>query len=373
MKEKISWGRVRSIGQKEVRHIVRDPFTLAMALGVPVLLVVFFGFVFNFDVQDIRLAVVDRDQTRASRELTDVFASSGYFRIQKVLKGGTPLELVDREEVKGVLIIEPGFEKKIRRGEPAVVQLALDGADNQTAGIISSYLAGIENAASRRLTGLELTVPIRLDTRFLYNPELNSRWFIVPGLTVVVIGILSILLTALTVAREWENGSMELLLSTPVQPIEIILGKLAPYTVLGLGGIALVYIAARLSFGVPFRGHHIVFLFACLAFLATALSHGLLISIATRHQQLAMQMANITGMLPSMLLSGFIFPVESMPTFFQVATMALPPRWFMEICRNMFLKGSSLFDLAVPLLVLWVMHLVILRVAVAKFKKDLEP
>lgn len=369
----ISWGRVRSIAQKEVRHIVRDPFTLAMALGVPAGLVIFFGFVFNFDVQDIKLAIVDRDQTYSSRQLIDVFSSSGYFRVNKIVRGGTPLELVDREAAKAVMIIEPGFEKKIHRGDPVSVQLALDGADNQTAGIISSYLAGLERAAANRLTKQTRAPPIKLDTRFLYNPELNSRWFVVPGLTVVIIGILSILLTALTVAREWENGSMELLLSTPVQPIEIILGKLAPYTVMGLGGIFLVYVSARLAFNVPFRGNHLVFAVACFAFLATAMSHGLLISIVTRHQQLAMQMANITGMLPSMLLSGFIFPVQSMPKFFQILTMALPPRWFMEICRDLFLKGSSLTELAKPLAILFIMHIVILRVAVKKFKKDLEP
>ncbi len=364
--------RALSIAQKEVRHIVRDPFTLGLALGLPLIMVVFFGFAIDFDVRNIRLAVANGDGTAASRQLMESFAASGYFTVASAPPEAS-LKLLDGERAKAVLYIRPGFERKLGRGEKADVQIVLDGADNQTTGVIASYLSGIQRAAQEKLAPGQFSAPVRLETRFLFNPELNSRWFIVPGLTVVVIGILSILLTALTVAREWERGSMELLLSTPARPLEIILGKLAPYTLIGLLSAAFVYAAARLIFGVPFQGSHLVFIAATLLFLMAAMAQGLLISVVTRQQQLAMQLANMTGMLPSMMLSGFIFPIDSMPPFFQKLTGLLAQRWYMTIARGLFLKGASLSDLAIPFLALGTIAVVLVGVAVRKFKTDLEP
>jgi ABC-2 type transport system permease protein len=202
---------------------------------------------------------------------------------------------------------------------------------------------------------------------------LNSRWFVIPGLTVVVMSILSILLTALTVAREWENGSMELLLSTPVQPLEIIVGKLAPYGILGIIAVVFVYVIARTVFGIPFVGNVWVFGFGCLLFIITYLAQGLLISVITRKQTIAMQLSMMSGMLPSNLLSGFIFPVESMPKFFQYFTMILPARWFMRIARDTFLKGSSLIELSGPFLALIFFCALMIYLAARRFKRDLEP
>ncbi len=366
------FGRALSIAKKEVRHILRDPFTLTMALSMPVLLVTFFGFIIDFDVRDIRMLMVDRDQTKSSRALRDIFTSSQFFDVRPTRENVRPLRVLDEEKAKAVMVIEPEFEKQLKRHQPASVQIALDGADNQTAGIIGGYLASIERAASK-LVDRQIPPSVNIKTRFVFNAELNSRWFIIPGLAVVIVGILSILLTALTVAREWENGSMELLLATPVRPFEIIVGKLAPYTVLGLAAILFVYVAARIGFGVPFRGSHWLFLFGCVIFLGTALAQGLVISVVTRQQQLAMQMANMTGMLPSLMLSGFIFPIESMPVFFQRLTAALAPRWFMEISRGIFLKGADAIDLIVPIGALLLINMVLLTLAARKFKTDLEP
>ncbi len=365
--------RAWSIAHKEVRHILRDPFTLTMALSLPVLLVIFFGFVIDFDVRNVQMIVADRDQSMSSRALRDTFTSAQYFNLRPSPVPSNFVQLVDSEQAKAVLVIERGFEKAIHRGTPSPVQIIIDGADNQTAGIIAGYLAGLQQAVNRRLVPALPPPTITLATRFLFNPELNSRWFIIPGLAVVVVGILSILLTALTVAREWENGSMELLLSTPVQPLEIIIGKLAPYTALGLIAIGFVYTVARLVFGVPFRGSHFMYLAACLIFLGCSLAQGLLISVVTRQQQLAMQMANMTGMLPTMMLSGFIFPIESMPKFFQGVTALLAPRWFMVISRGVFLKGMGWTELAPPLFYLCLINAVLLTLASRKFKTDLEP
>ena len=369
----LDYRRVRSIAVKEVRHILRDPFTLAMALALPLMIVAFFGYVMDMDPREIRIMVSDRDNTRASRELAEVFSASGFFRVFQAPAGLPLARILDGEKAKAVLVIEKGFGRKVALGSGARVQVLLDGADNSNAGVIMGYLAGVERLAGARLAGLAPEPPIRLETRFLYNPELNSRWFIVPGLFAFVIAILAVLLTALTVAREWETGSMELLLSTPVRPAEIVIGKLAPYFVLVSGAILLVYLMARLVLGVPFRGSHPLFLISCLLFLLPCLAQGLLISVAVRQQALAIQIGLVSSMLPAMVLSGFIFPIESMPAFFRYVTVILPPRWFVGVSRGIFLKNAGLIELALPLGVLSLLGLVLVGASIRRFKADLEP
>ena len=364
--------RAYAVARKEVMHILRDPFTLALALGLPVMLVTFFGYAIDFEVRDIKVAVADRDNGPAARRLKEIFSASGYFSVLET--PGNPVALLDSRRADAALFIEPGFSRDALGGRPARAQFVLDGSDNSKGAVMMGYLPGIQRAAASRLYGLEpAPAPLSIETRFLFNPELSSRWFMVPGLGAIIIGLLAILLTAMTVAREWENGSMELLLSTPVRPLEIIIGKLAPYGLLVLVGVFFVYLSARLVFGVPFLGSHLLFLLACLLFVTAALAQGLFISVAARQQQVAMQVAIITGLLPSMLLSGFIFPVESMPAFFQYFTMILPPRWFMEAARGIFLKGSGLAELAVPIAALAFLSLLLLALALKKFKTDLEP
>ncbi len=362
--------RAYSVARKEVMHVLRDPFTLALALGLPVMLVTFFGYAIDFEVKNLSLAISDMDNGPSSRRLLDIFSASGYFNVSA---GKEPIHRVDAGEAAAALFIKPDFSRDLRRGKPVSAQFVLDGSDNSKAAVIMGYLPGIQAAANARLSGYPPSPPVSLETRFLYNPELNSRWFTIPGLAAIIIGLLAIMLTAMTVAREWENGSMELLLSTPVRPLEIIVGKLAPYGVLVLTGVFFVYLASRLVFGVPFAGSHLLFLLACVLFIVAALSQGLFISVATRQQQVAMQLSMITGLLPSMLLSGFIFPVESMPAFFRYFTMLLPPRWFMEAARGIYLKGAGLRELAVPFLALTVLSALMLTLALRKFKTDLEP
>jgi ABC-2 type transport system permease protein len=200
-----------------------------------------------------------------------------------------------------------------------------------------------------------------------------SSWFIVPGLAVVILAILGILLTALTVAREWENGSMELLLSTPVTPLEILVGKLLPYSVLGMAGVFLVYLVARLGFGVPFRGSHALFFLGNFMNLTAYLGWGLVISVLARNQQIAMQIAMLSGLLPSILLSGFIFSIENMNPFWQAFTSVFPAKWLTMINRGVFVRGAGLEDLAKPFLFLLAMNVVLIGLAVKKFKADVEP
>jgi len=367
------WSRAAAVARKEVYHVLRDPFTLMMSLALPVFIVFMFGFAIEFNVKNIHVAMFDADHTRSSRQLADAFGSSGYFIVDRVESPDAAQRALTGDRDRAALIVPGDFQKDLYAGRTARAQVLLDGSDNSTVGPILGYVGSIQTIASRRIGEFDPPEPVAIKTRFLFNPELNSRWFAVPGLAVVVMSILSVLLTALTVAREWEDGSMELLLSTPVEPLEIIVGKLAPYAVLGLVAVAFTYIMARTVFSVPFEGSLITFGAGCLLFLAACLAQGLLISVVMRNQLIAMQVAVITGLVPAQLLSGFIFPIESMPTFFQYFTMILPARWFIVITRETYLKGSTLTEMGAEFAALGVLCAIMVVAATRKFKKDLEP
>jgi ABC-2 type transport system permease protein len=365
--------RCIAMARKEIFHILRDPFTLGAALGLPIFMVVVFGLAIEFNVKNIALSVNDTNKTQSSRRLLDTFESSGYFILKHT---DSPQEAIDNltsESSRAALIIPPDFERDLFAGRQANTQMLLDGSDSSTVVPIIGYIGNIQNIAAQKIANFDPQLPYELRTRFLFNPELNSRWFVIPGLNVLIMGILAILLTSLTVAREYENGSMELLLSTPVKPLEIIIGKLAPYGMLGIISVTLIYSIARSCFGIPFIGSHLVFAAGALLFLIAYTAQGLLISVTTRNQQVAMQLAMMTGMLPTQLLSGFIFPIESMPTFMQYVTMILPARWFMQISRDSFLQGTSFIHLWAPFLGLTVFCVCIITLGTRKFKRDLEP
>lgn len=365
--------RTVAVARKEVFHILRDPFTLGSALGLPIFMVVVFGIAIEFNVKNIPLAVSDSDRSDSSQRLLETFGSSKYFFVNPVSSPYEAMEHLASEEDRASLIIPLDFEKDLLAGRTSKVQILLDGSDSSTVAPVLGYIGSIQNLASRNIANFDAKPPYEIRARYLFNPELNSRWFVIPGLNVMVMGILSVLLTALTIAREYENGSMELLLSTPIKPIEIIIGKLAPYGALGLMAIAFIYVLARLAFGVPFVGSHWIFGLGTLLFLLAYLCQGLLISVTTRNQQVAMQLAFMTGLLPTQLLSGFIFPIESMPVAFQYFTAIFPARWYMEISRDTFLKGTSFLALGASFLALTLFALLMITLGTRRFKRDLEP
>ncbi len=367
------WSRTAAIARKEVFHVLRDPFTLGLALGLPVFMVLLFGFAIEFNVKNVHLAVFDADHTRTSRQVIDTFGSSGYFIIDRVPSPEGAFHALSGDHDRAALIIPGDFQKNLYAGRTAQAQLLLDGSDNSTVGPIISYIGSIQTLAGRRIAGFDPPEPVHFKSRFLFNSELNSRWFVIPGLAVVVMAILAVLLTALAVAREWENGSMELLLSTPVQPLEIIVGKLAPYAALGIAALAFVYLMSRTVFAVPFRGSLLVYGVGCLLFLGAYLAQGLLISVLTRNQLVAMQVAIMTGLIPANLLSGFVFPIESMPAFFQYLTMIMPVRWLTVIARESYLKGATFTEMWEPFAALTILCVVMVLLATRKFKTDLEP
>ncbi|MCB4791330.1 MAG: ABC transporter permease [Elusimicrobia bacterium] len=372
MNDKFSLSRSMAIALKETMHIRRDPFILAMAAGLPVILVIFFGFAINFDFKNINLAVFDMDHSKQSRELARLFGSSEYFNVKTQNFETNPIREVESERSSVAVVINPEFSKNISLQIGAKVQVLVDGTDNMKSGVIIGYIAGLRQIVNRFFSSVPQKNPLEISTRFLYNPELDTQWFVVPGLIVVVTGLLSIFMTALTVAREWENGSMELILSTPVKPVEVIAGKILPYLGLGLIAIVFVYTVARVVFGVPFLGSYTLLSVACVLFITTLLAQGILISVATRQQQKAMQIAMVAGLLPALLLSGFVFPIESMPVFFRYFTMILPARWFMDIIRGIFLKGAGIRELYVPFAALFLMNVFFVFAAVKRFKKDIE-
>jgi len=367
--------KIYAIALKEYKHIMRDPFTLAVALVIPLVFVFAFGFIIDLDYKHIKIIVRDNDQSAESRRFLQTMSAGGYFELTPA---HAPLEADNylyKNKFPGLLIISKNLGKNIRAGDlqnPARAQLMVDGTDNARAGIILSYMTGITQSAGQ-IFGYPTPGADLVRTRFLFNPELNSRWFIVPALATIIIALLSILLTALTVAKEWENGSMELLLSTPVRPYEIIIGKLAPYFALSFFNILLIFALAVLVFKIPFTGSFILYLAACVIFITGSLALGILISITTRSQAASIQFAFAVGMLPGFVFSGFIFPIENMPAVFRALTFIFPQRWFLTISRSLFLSGANLYALAVPFLCLTIFSCVTVFLSVEKFKKDVEP
>ena len=375
-----SWRRARSIAYKEYKHIRRDSFTLAVTLILPLLFVGLFGFVIDLDYKNLRVYVRDNDQTSVSRRFLQEVASSGYFKLLPV-HGQMELErALMQNDSPALMIIRQGFGRNIRNAQPGQVQLLADGTDNVQAGIMGTYIQGaLQQAAAvfakenPDISSLSAPAGERIRSRFLFNPELNSRWFIVPALSTIIIGFLAIVLTALTVAKEWENGSMELLLSTPVRPAEIVLGKLMPYFLLTFVDVLVVFVLALYVFRIPFLGSFALYMTACGVYITGALALGLLISVVTRQQQAAIQFAFAAGLLPSFIFSGFIFPIENMPMFFQYFTALFPQRWFLLISRTVFLSDAAPAVLGGALLAIVAFAAVMILLAVHKFKTDVEP
>lgn len=365
--------RAMAIARKEFAHILRDKFTIAMALGLPLIVVFIFGIAIEFNQKDIPTAVFDQSKSFSSRELIRTMSSSNYFIVERVGSFDEAYKFLESERVKAAIVIPPDFEKNAHSLREAKVQVLVNAADNAAAGSILSYLSQIRTLANTQVIGERTPIGVKIESRYLFNPELNSKWFTVPGLVVLIMAMIAILLTALTIAKEWEFGSMELLLSTPVKPLELILGKITPYAVLCLFAILLVFFTAIWGFKVPFNGNFFVYLLGCVLFLVSYLAQGLMISVITRKQMLAMQFSMISGLLPSMLLSGFTFPIENMPKFFQYLTLILPARWFMEISRESFLQGATFWQMKTSFACLTAIMIFFVFVSLKKFKKDLEP
>ncbi|HEY7923132.1 MAG: ABC transporter permease [Burkholderiales bacterium] len=342
--------RLRAVMVKELRQIRRDPFSLGMLIVLPAFMLVLYGFALNFDVRHVRLAVQDRDQSARSRELVAAFVNSTYFDQVAIAPPGTDLlSLTEKRVARAVLVIPEGYARTLAEGRGAPVQFLLDGADSTTASTVLGYaraLAGEVNLAlvsdALAASGDGSVVPLRLEPRVLFNPELESTQFLVPGLIGFLLMVTAVLSTALSVVREKERGTMEQLRMAPLRTAELVIGKTLPYLAISLVATAMILVAARVLFGVEIRGSYLHLLVAVLLYLFGALGFGLFISTLADTQALAFQAGLITSMLPAILLSGFIFQIRIMPEPLQLITYLVPARYFLVILRGIILKGEGL-------------------------------
>jgi ABC-2 type transport system permease protein len=365
--------RTFAIAHKEVVHIGRDPQMLLFAIGMPVVLIFLFGYAVSFDVERIPLVVVDQDRSAESRALVDKFTASDTFRVVARRQDPKEVETLFRSNMaKAALVIPAGYGRKLRRGEHAQAQLLLDGADNTTASIALGYAKAVSLAASReqmeRVVG-KINMPMEARVRTFFNPGLKSAVFLVPGLMVLILVMVAVMLTSLTIAREYERGSMEQLFATPVGRVEVILGKLTPFFLIGVVQVLLVLALGVTFFNVPVRGSVFLLFGLSSLFLLAMLMQGLVISVVTRNQMVASQVAAISTFLPALLLSGFIFPVESMPLPLRVISNVMPAQYFVRSLRAVLLRGNGLEVIWPDMLAIAGFFLVMLIISVKRFKR----
>jgi len=373
--------RIPAIARKEFLHIVRDWRTLLIAFVLPILLILLFGYAITFDIRDLTLAVSDQDRSPESRALIERFTASRYFK--QVARRDDPDQLtalLDSGRAQIALVIPRDYARDLERGASEKVQVLVDGSESNTATIAGSYVDAIfaslnlrimrERLAARGLPAAGVP-PIRPELRVWFNPELDSTDTIVPGLVATIMVIIAALLTSLTVVREREFGSLEGLIATPARKHEILLGKMLPYLAVTLIDCLVVALVGVAVFGVPFAGSLVLFAATALVFAVAGLSIGLLASVVAGNQLLANQIVVITTLLPSMLISGFMFPIRSMPEWVQAITYAVPARYFVTICRAVMLKAAPARDLLRPTLFLLVFGVALLALSIRRFKKKL--
>jgi drug efflux transport system permease protein len=372
--------RAWAIARKEFLHVFRDRRSLAMAIAMPMLLLLLYGYALTLDVDNVPMIVWDQSQTSASRDFISRFGGSRYFSIEGYGWNYRELEReIDSGDALLALVVPRDFADQVRAGRPAAVQLIVDGSDSNTATLAVGYADAITQTYSQalslqeiqRLGGPALRSPVDFRPRVWFNPELESRNYIIPGLIAVIMMVIAALLTSQTVAREWERGTMEQLISTPVTGRELILGKLLPYFSIGLLDVLLAVLLGKFLFRVPLRGSVLLLFVSASIFLVGTMALGILISVVAKNQLMANQLAMVVTFVPSFLLSGFVFPIANMPAVIQWITRLVPARYFITLLKGIYLKGVGVDVLAGEglLLVLYAASTILLAVGI--FKKKL--
>jgi ABC-2 type transport system permease protein len=364
--------RLLAIARKEAIQLRRDPRSMTLAFVLPIFLLLFFGYAISWDIRDIRIAVVNEDGGQRSRQLIEAMEGSTFFTVARHLSSRSEVnEQLATGGLSGVLIIPAGFSTKLVQHQKAPVQLLLDGSDANTATIALNYADAIMARYSQGvvLQGRRLTPPAVAEPRVWYNPTLASRNMVVPGLIAVIMSIIAAMLTSLTIAREWERGTMEQLAATPVGRAEVVFGKLVPYLVIGIFDVAVTIIAGILIFAVPFEGSVLLLAFMTLLFLMGALGLGIFISAVLKSQVLATQIAMVATYLPALLLSGFLFDIGGMPVVLRAVTYIVPARYFVAVTRGVLLKGVGIEVLWTQGLFMLAFATLGLTLAIVAFKK----
>jgi drug efflux transport system permease protein len=341
---------LRSVIKKEFRQIRRDARSLIFMAFLPAFMLLMFGYALNFDVKHIPLAVVDEDGSRASRDLIDKFRTTEYFDLKAVLPRTAAIDpLMAEESIRAALVIPTEFADDLAAGRSPSVQVIVDGSNAMSGTTAAGYVAAILQSYSQGITLQSLarrgrgsvTLPLETEVRVWYNPELRSAMFLVPGLMAFILMVIVTVSTAFSIVREKERGTMDQIRISSLRPQELILGKIIPYVVISLGSAHLVLVLGQILFGVGIRGSYPLLLLAMLLFLVGALGQGILISSVTRTQQVAFLLAVLTTMLPTFILSGFVFPIRNMPAVVQGVTYFVPARYFLAALRAIILKGAG--------------------------------
>jgi len=375
----MNFGRVRAVAQKEFLHIIRDPRSLAMALLLPVLMILLFGYGLSLDVDRIPTVIYDSDNSPESRSIATKFRDNRYFDV--VGHAGDYADLqrsIDSGKAMLGLVIPQHFSRDLRAGKSPQIQLLLDGSDSNTASIALGYANtllrqhAVTLAATEmnRAAGVQRRAAIETHIRIWYNSDLKSKNFIVPGLIAIVLMTIAALLTSLTIAREWEMGTMEQLISTPLRPSELVLGKMSAFFALGCVDTILAILAGVGVFGVPLRGSLVFLAMTSGIFLFGALCWGILISSIARSQLLANQMGSLTTFLPGFLLSGFIFAIDNMPPAIQTVSYLVPARYFVRILKGIFLKDIGMQVLWGEVLLLVAFAAIVFFVATRRLNQE---
>ncbi len=373
--------RIWAIAKKEFIHIYRDSRSLALVILMPALLMLLFGYAVTLDVKRVPMAVFDQDGTQESLSFVHRFSGSPYFTAKVFVENEREIaQQIDRGRVKMGLVLPSDFSRAVKMGRKASVQVILDGTDSNTANIILSYVQAVARQYNQDKTFLKveqmgrerLKTPVEGRIRVWFNEDLESKNYFIPGLVAVIMSIIGVLLTGQVIVREWERGTMELLISTPVKKSELMVGKLFPYFFLGLLDLTLAVLMGKWVFQVPLRGS--ITLLFCLSsiYILVALALGLTISTVARTQILANQMAMIIGFLPTFLLSGFTFVIANMPIWLQVITYGIAPRYYVTMLKEIFLKGVDLSFLWAEAAILIGMMITGVWIATKTFKKELR-
>jgi ABC-2 type transport system permease protein len=370
--------KIWAVAVKEMRQVSRDALSLAMLLGVPAFMLLLYGYALNFDVRHVPLAVQDRDNSAASRDLVASFVNSTYFDRVRDLAAGADLErIAERRLATAIVVIPEEFGRDLAAGRTARIQLILDGTDANTANTVLGYASALVTEANVRIVrrrlvgaGASLENAVRYEPRIWYNPDLRSTNFLVPGLMGFIMMLTAVLSTALSVVREKERGTMEQLRVTPLRVGEMIAGKSLPYLGISLVASGIIVVAARFLFHVAVRGSYLDLFLAILVYLIGALGFGLLVSSFARSQAMAFQAGALLSMLPAIFFSGFIFPIRAMPKVLQAVTYAFPARYFLVVLRGVILKGAGLLPYRDQMGFLIIYALVVLGIAYARLSRN---
>jgi ABC-2 type transport system permease protein len=363
-----------SVGRKEIRQILRDRRSLAILLFVPAFFLLIYGYALNFDIRHVALGVDDRDQSAASRALIASFVNSGYFDVVAAVRSEADLtRVMDQGTVRAVLVIPPRLSADIQAGLTVPVQVLLNGDNANTATTVMGYALTIlrnESARYRLVSGGAAAPLVNMEARVWYNPQLKSALFLVPGLIAYIVMITAVISTALSIVREKERGTMEQVRMAPLDAASFVVGKTIPYFVIALVWALAILLVAMAMFDLPMRGSWLLLLGTLSLFLVGALGLGLLISSVAESQQVALQLALLVSFMPTLMLSGFIFPIASMPSFLRGVTYIVPARYFLVALRAIVLKGVGLSVIWQQLLALTIYATVVLGMASARLKRQ---